>query len=196
MAETPEGTEPTTDTDAGENDPATEPEEIEVPADFDPVRALKTIKAQRESEAAAKAELKALKDEKAAAEKAEADKNKSLEEKLTEAEATLASLNLKIQEDRIRADFMKMAEDRGYEDPDLAYVAAKDAGILGTYASETETVGAHDFDKLEKRYPLLAAEAEDRNRLNTGDAARRSHGGRTVSVGQSFNDSIRGAMNR
>ena len=176
----------------------TEAEEAEVVEedDFDKERALKTIRAQRESEKLNKAEIKRLKAIEAEVEEAkaaEAEASKGLETKLAEAEATNAKLQSQMATNKVKADFVAKAVERGYTDLNLAYLAAMDAGILGEMDPETGKVGIHDFDTLEEKYPALEGEANEQRAFGMGDAGVRGQRGKQT-VGSQFNKAIRGGL--
>lgn len=169
--------------------------EAEVDDDFDKDRALKTIREQRKVEKAqAKelAELRKLKEETDAAAQAKADADKGLEEKLAEAKAELERVKETQAEADVKADFLRVATLRGYEDPELAYLAAKSEDVLGT--PKDGKVGDHDFDALEERYPKLASEAGDKRGFGSGDAGRKGKRKPGKSPADQFNDAIRGQM--
>lgn len=164
--------------------------------EFDKERALKTIRAQRANEKEQSAEIARLRAIEAEVEKAkatEAEAQKGLETKLAESQARIAELESQAAESAIKSDFITKAGERGYKDPGLAYLAAKDAGVLGELDPATGNVKVHDFDNLEERFPALAGEASEERELGTGDAGVRGHRGKTT-VGSKFNKAIRGAL--
>ena len=159
-------------------------------------RAKKTILNQRKVEKEQAKEIASLRKFKEAADaeataKAEADKG--LEEKLAEAKAELAAVKETQAEADVKADFLRVATLRGYEDPDIAYLAAKDADVLGT--PKDGIVGDHDFDVLEERYPKLASEAGDKRGFGSGDAGRTGNRKPGKSPADQFNDAVRRQMN-
>lgn len=168
----------------------------EVTEEFDAERAMKTIKAQREAEAKAKADLASVMEKLAKyeeAEQAEAEKNKSLETKLVESQSRIDELQGKILESAVRADFMQKASERGYEEPHLAFLAAKEQGVLGEVNPETGEVGDHNFETLEEKYPSLADEAEGSGGFFSNDGGVR--GGKPgKKPDQVFNDLIRSVL--
>lgn len=183
-----------TDSTGGENETV---EEI-APEEFDPERALNTIRAQR-------AEEKRLKEELAEARKAQEElarikteqeeADKTAQQKLAEREAEIASLKQQIAENAVKADFMRIAnsEERAYLDPELAYFAAREQGLLGKYDPKTGKVEGHNLDKLEELYPALAGE---RNTVKAHDAGVRGKPGKTGSPGAQFNTAVRSAISR
>ena len=174
----------------------TEVEETEVEDEWDKPRAQKTILAQREKEKIDKAEIKRLRAIEAEVEKAkaeEAEASKGLETKLSEREARIKELESQAAESGVKADFLAKASERGYNDPNLAYLAAKDAGVLGEMDPATGKVGIHDFDSLEEKFPALDGEAAEQRGFGTGDAGVRGQRGKTT-VGSQFNKAIRSRL--
>lgn len=165
--------------------------------EFDPERALATIRKQRAEEKRLKeqlAEARAAQEELQALKQAEADKQKSLEEKLAERDAEIQALKASIASGRTKEDFARQAVERGY-DPgqvELAYLAAKEQGLLGKYDPKTGEVGKHDFETLEEKYPALQGEPLG----FTGDAGRRPTGGQARTVNSAFNSVVRQSMRR
>lgn len=163
--------------------------------DFDKERALSTIREQRKVEKAQLkelAELRKLKEDKEAADAAEAEAQKDLETKLAEATAERDQLKAEKVATKVKADFIRVATLRGYEDPELAYLAAVDVDALG--APKDGKVGDHDFDALEERYPKLASEAGEKRGFGSGDAGKKGRkAGKTV--GDKFNAVVREQMN-
>ena len=179
-----------TETTEEESAETTEEETIEVPEDFDPARAMKTIQAQRESEAAALARAKEAEAKLAAIEEAEAEAQKSLEQKLVDAEARIAELVAHQAEKDVRADFIAKAVELGVADPKLAYLAAKEEGLLGDADPKTGVVSDHNFEELGKRFPTFAVKEEVDDPGFGHDAGVR--GKRTKrTVGSVFNDEVR-----
>lgn len=163
--------------------------------DFDKERALATIREQRKIEKAQLKELaslRKLKEEKEAAEAAEAEAQKDLETKLAEATAERDALKAEKVSDKVKADFIRVATLRGYEEPELAYLAAVDADALG--APKDGKVGDHNFDVLEERYPKLASEAGEKRGFGSGDAGRKGRKAEKTAADQ-FNESVRGQIN-
>lgn len=192
---------------SGENTPTIDNEEsaeesaegtVEVPEDFDPERALRTIRQQRQAEKELKAQLAEAQAKAAELDKikaAEEEAQKTLEQKVAEREARIAELEAQISEGRQKADFVSRAAARGYIDPELAYLAAKAQGVLGEYDPKAGTVGEHDFEALETAHPTLAAQAAEEGVLKAddGDAGRRGRKA-TKTPNAVFNESIRGAI--
>ena len=179
--------------DTSATEEATNEEALDIDDDFDKERALNTIRAQRAKEkeqAAEIARLKAIEAEVEQAKAEEAEAQKGLEQKLAEREARIEELEAQANEVSVKADFVAKAGARGYEDPQLAYLAARDAGVLGGMDPETGNVGEHDFDKLEERFPALAGEARERRGLESADAGVRGHRGKR-STADIFNTAIR-----
>jgi hypothetical protein len=159
-----------------------------------------TIKAQREAEATAKATVKELeakleKYTKAELEAAEAEK--AAEEKLVERDATIAAKDAEIASLHVRNDFEAKALALGVADPALAYLAAKEQGLLGTYDPKEGTVGEHGFEALGEKYPSFKVDAADDSggSPDSGDAGARGRGKATTTASQ-FNTAVRGAIRR
>ena len=182
----PEGTEPVIEPDEPTGDDGADDKE------FDSERAMKTIKAQREAEKKLKADLAEAKEKLGkfeTEESAKAEAEKGLETKLAEREARIAELETSILESAVKSDFMTKAIDRGYEDPALAFLAAREQGVLGDVNKETGEVGDHDFEALEEKHPALASEGG----FNSGDGGVR--GGQVgKKPDQVFNGLIRKAI--
>ena len=163
----------------------------------DPDRAKATILRQREAEKKLKAELREARQaegELAALKKAQDDADKTAAEKLAEAEEVIADLKQKISDTAVKADFDKQAAaERGIQDLELAYLAAKEQGLLGAEDPKTGEVGKHDFDKLEALYPSLAGEGTGKQ--SSGDAGVRSKG-KVGTVNTQFNESVRSNLRR
>lgn len=102
---------------------------------FDPERAMKTIRTQREAEKELKAELAKYRE----AEEAEAEKKKSLETKVTERDQRISELEGTLTELAVRGDFERAALEAGFDQDDLvlAYMAAKEEGFLGEFDPKT-----------------------------------------------------------
>lgn len=179
--------------DSAETTEETTEETVEVPEDFDPKRAMRTIAAQRDSEEKAIARAKAAEAELASIREAEAEEARSLEEKLAAREARIAELETQAAEKDVRTDFITEATAAGIADPKLAYIAAKEEGLLGAYDPKTGDVGDHDFEELGNKFPSFAGEAKEQDTGFGGDAGKR--GGRTkrTTSGQ-FNDAVRGSI--
>ena len=163
---------------------------------FDSKRALATIKRQREAEKKLKADLREARvaqEELSALKKAQEDADKTAGEKLAEAEEVIKGLKEDITKAAVKADFDKVATERGIDDLDLAYLAAKEQGFLGTADPKTGEIGNHDFDSLEAKYPTLAGEGT--GALPTGDAGVRGKG-KVGDVGSQFNELIRTSITR
>jgi hypothetical protein len=170
---------------------------LKIEGEFDPERALTTIRAQRKVERELKAELaelRSLKDEKAEAEAAEVEAAKGQETKIAERDATIESLNVRLGKQEVEYDFKTKAAALGVEDLDLAYLAAERAGLLGDYDEKAETVGDHDFDKLAEKYPSIIGESSDDTRQTGDGGARKS--GKKADVGTQFNRTVRDAFRR
>ena len=176
-------------TEAAEAEAAAKAKEEE---EFDPERALETIKKQRESEKAAKERAKALEEELAkykSAEEQKAEAEKALEVKVAERDAALEAKDAQIAELHIKHSFVAKAAAKGLADPELAYLAAKEQGLLGTYDPKQGTVSDHDWDKLGEKYPSFATSAE----AEAGDAGARGKGKVTTPAAE-FNKAIRGSL--
>lgn len=155
--------------------------------DFDKERALKTIRAQREDEKKLKAELAKYR----AAEEAELEKQKSLDQKIADRDVKIQNLETELSNLQVETAFKQEAREKGIMDPDLAFLAAKEAGLLA-HDPETGKV-EFDFDQLAERFPTFAP--KEGGAGVTGDAGRRGSKGKK-SPGQVFNDEVRGAMQR
>ena len=188
---------PTAEKEEAAPEAAEESAEITIPEDFDPERAMRTIKAQRESEEALKAELAKYREEEEKRKRAEEEAQKTLEQKIAEREARIAELEAQAEERLVKADFISKAAARGYTDPELAYIAAAAQGVVGAADPKTGVVGDHDFDALEARHPSLAAEAEDEADKRaggfSGDAGVRGRKA-AKTPGDLFNEGVRGAI--
>ena len=169
--------------------------------EFDKERALATIRKQRKVERDQKDELKRLRAiEAKVADDAQkvADADKTNEEKLAQSEAREAALKVQLDDVEVRADFEReaLSEEIGIdpEDLELAYLAAKEQGLLGKRDPATGLVEGHDFDKLAEKYPaLLGGGGSSQSR--TGDAGKQGRGKKN-SVGAAFNKEIRDALKR
>lgn len=171
---------------------------VEFEGEFDAERAKRAIENARAEEKRLKAKL-AEKEEALSKyeeiEKEAAEAEKSAEQKLAERDSEIRSLKDKIALIEQKHDFITKAAQRGYSDPALAFVAAKEQGLLGTYDPKTGNVDEHDFEKLEESHPTLAAEAGRRGEGATGDAGARGRT-RTDDVGTQFNEAITQALRR
>lgn len=192
MGENPDDKDAGQETDADDSE-----EEIEVPDDFDPQRALATIKAQRESERALKNDLKTLRAQVKTLEKEQTSKDdadKSADEKLIALESKNESLLELLAQFHVAADFKAKATEKGL-DPELGWYVAQAEGFAGEYDAVKNTVGEHDFDGLLKRFPNLRVESdEDEDEDESlGDASpRRRHTGQTPA--EMFNTAIRAKL--
>lgn len=174
-------------------------DDLGLDGEFDPDRAMATIRKQRVSEARLKAELaeakvKAEAFDAAEAEKAEAEK--TAEQKVQERESKIEALERQIAEKDIKHDFKRAAIEAGIaaEDLDLAYLAAREQGLLGSRDPKTEVVDGHDFESLEAKHPALFGGGGVRV-LDTGDAGRRGRG-KVASPNEVFTRLIRDAARR
>lgn len=169
---------------------------VEFEGEFDAERAKRAIENARAEEKRLKARL-AEKDEVLAkyqaAEEQKQEAEKSLEQKVAERDAQIRDLKDEIKTIRVKNSFVTEAAKRGYEDPHLAFVAAREEGLLGKYDPKTGDVGDHDFEALEESHPRFAAEAGRAGDHATGDAGVRSFGG-TDDVGATFNKELRAAF--
>ncbi len=165
---------------------------------FDEARAMSTIKAQREAEAAAKAQVKELEAKLAGYTKAEldaAEAEKAAEVKLAERDATLAGKDAEIAALHVQHDFVARALAMGVADPALAYLAAKEQGLLGTYDPKEGTVGEHGFEALGEKYPSFKVDGADdgSGSHDSGDAGARKRG-KATSTSSQFNTAVRSAI--
>lgn len=161
--------------------------------EFDKERALATIQKQREEEKAAKERAKELENELAKyreAEEQEAEKQKKAEEKLADRDARIKELEGKIAMSAIKTDFIATAVEKGIADPELAFVAAKEQGLLGEYDPKEGTVSDHDLEALGEKYPSFRAEGTEQ----TGDAGTKGKRGKALTPGEQFNQSIRSRL--
>ena len=160
--------------------------------DFDPERALKTIRHQRQVEKELKARIRDLETANARLSEQEpksgSDRQK-LEDQLRERDQRIATLEAKVQTEAVKTDFIREATSRGINDPNLAYLAAQAQGAIGSYDPETGTVGEHDFDKLEQSHPLLVS-GSPTGAGNPGVRGRRPG----VDAATQFNRAIRQSM--
>ena len=162
---------------------------------FDADRAMATIKKQRESEAAAIQKAKDLEAELAkyrTAEEAKAEEAKTLEQKVAERDQALKAKDAEIADLHVRFSFIQEAAALGIADPGLAFLAAKEQGLLGTFNPKEGTVSDHGFDKLAEKYPSFAA-TEDSPTAKAGDAGARGKGA-TQGPGDQFNQAVREAF--
>lgn len=160
--------------------------------EFDPEKAKATIEKQRASEAAAKQKAKELEAELAkyrAADEEKAEAEKALEVKIAERDARIEALEKEVASTHVKNDFLAKAAGKGIDDPELAYVAAKEQGYLGEYDPKEGKVGDHDFEALGERYPSFKGSGV----AQTGDAGTRTKG-KAQTVGEQFNRSIRGSL--
>lgn len=182
-----------TEDEAIEEQPVSD-EEIEVPDDFDPARAMKTILAQRENEKKMAAELAAYRK----AEEAAKDEERTLEERVALRDQRIGELEVQLAATHVEQDFKAKARERGM-DPDLALAAALKEGLIGGYDQETGEVGEHDFNTLGERFPALVSrddEDEDdevRQRASHG-AGTRGRSGKAKTSNDLFNDAVRNAI--
>lgn len=155
--------------------------------EFDPQRALNTIRAQRAAENALKEKLRKYEE----AEQKELEKQKTLEERLTEKTAKIQELEKQLVFRNTAAEFRIQALEAGIADPELALLVAEREGLLGDYNPETGKIegGKVDFDILVERHPVLAGERKDKR--PTGDAGRLG-GGKVLTPGERFNRAVRG----
>lgn len=190
--------------DAAENEATEEPEGTEddlgIEGEFDPERALSTIRKQRAEEKRLKEELAEAREAKEELDRIkaeEAEAQKTLEEKLADKDSQIKALKDQIKNREVHADFIRKATgDRGYtpEDAELAFLAAKEQGLLGKYDPKRgEVVDDHDFETLEEKYPSLQGEDSG---LPAGDAARRLRNGKVKDTNTQFNTLVRGAIRR
>jgi hypothetical protein len=166
---------------------------VEFDGEFDAARAKKAIEAARAETKKLKGKLerqggKLDKFETAAAEVAEAEKDNA--QKVIDRDERIAELESEASTREVKTDFLAEAEERGYTSPELAYLAAKDQGILGKYTPKTGVVGDHDFEALEESHDLFATEAGRTGDQATGDAGARG-GGQVTGVAGQFNKAVR-----
>lgn len=180
---------------AGTDEPESKSFEIDGEA-FDPERAMRTIRQQRESERELKEALSKYRE----AEEAELEKQKSLETKLTERDQRISELEGTLTSLVVRHDFELEARQMGYDEDELvlAFMAAKEEDLLGAYNPEDGEVGKHDFETLIERYPKLAPSDEgggtyERNNRR-GEAGVRSTKGNARTPSDQFNQSVRQAI--
>ena len=164
--------------------------------EFDKDRALATIRAQRKVEREQKEELKELRAMKAAKEAADeklAEADRTAEENLEASKAREAVLLDKLAAQEVRADFEReaLSEEIGIdpEDLELAYLAAKEQGLLGEMDPDSGLVEGHDFDKLAEKYPAIFG-GDGSSQSRTGDAGKTGRGKKS-SVGDQFNKAVR-----
>lgn len=193
-----EGTDKATEGTEGAEEEASKDGGVEFEGEFDAERAKRAIQNSRDSEKKLKAKL-AKKDEALAkylaADEAAAEAEKSAEQKLDEREEKLKQREIAAELRDVKTDFVAKAKERGYADPSLAFVAAKEQGLLGTYNRKTGKVGDHDFEALEESHTTFAAEAGRSGEQATGDAGARGAGS-TKSVGSQFNAKVRDSILR
>ena len=172
---------------------------VEFDGEFDADRAKRAIAAGREDAKKLKAKLAEAAERLEgfeSAETAKADADKSNEAKLVDRDARIAALEAEASDREVKRDFIEAAEDRGYNSAELAYLAAKEQGLLGRYNRKTGDVADHDFEALEESHDLFATEAGREGAKATGDAGARGGQGKTTSVGGQFNKAIRKQLNR
>ncbi len=172
---------------------AVEQKDLEESA-FDKERAMRTIKDQRKAEKALEQKLKEMSDQLAGyktAEEKKAEAEKTLEAKVAEGQGALEAKDVEIADLHVRHDFEAKAALAGIEDPALAFLAAKQEGLLGTYNPKEGGVTDHDFEELGVKYPSFASTKVS----DSGDAGARGRG-KTATTKQQFNDAIRGAIGR
>lgn len=165
-----------------------------VEGEFDPERAMATIKKQRESEAEALAKVKELEERLSAyqsEEEAKAEAEKALEVKVAERDAALKAKDAQIADLHVRYSFIQEATEKGVADPALAYLAAKQEGLLGAYDPKEGKVSGHDFDALGERYASFRVEESAVSKA--GDAGARGKG-TTMTPGDQFNEAVRQAV--
>lgn len=186
--------------DAAEKEGTEEQEAVvdaEESEEFDQQRAMATIKKQREAEAAAKERAKELEKELAKyreADDAKAEAEKALEVKVAERDEALKAKDVQIADLHVKFSFDKEAREKGIADPALAFLAAKEQGLLGAFDPKEGKVSDHDWDKLGELYPSFAAQ-ESSPTAKTGDAGARGKGV-TKTASDQFNDAVRGALSR
>jgi hypothetical protein len=166
---------------------------VEFDGEFDAARAKKAIEAARAETKKLKGKLerqggKLDKFETAAAEVVEAEKDNA--QKLVDRDAEIAALKSDAEAREVKTNFLELAEDRGYTNPKLAYLAAVEQGLLGKYTPKTGVVGDHDFEALESEHDLFATEAGRSGDQATGDAGARG-GGQVTGVAGQFNKAVR-----
>ena len=162
--------------------------------EFDKERAMATIEKQREAESKAKkeaADLRAELEKYKTAEEEQEEAEKALEVKLSERDATVQALEKTIADLHVQHDFVGRAANRGIEDPALAYLAAKEQGLLGEYDPKEGKVSDHDFDELGEQYPSFKGTGV----AQTGDAGKRKMG-KAQTVNDQFNSSVRERLGR
>jgi hypothetical protein len=159
---------------------------------FDAERAKATIATQRKAEKDAKARIKELEaslEGYTAADLEKIENEKEATQKLTERDALIDSQAATIQTLHVQHDFLAIAASKGIADPALAFLAAKEQGLLGAYDPKLGKVGDHDWDELGVQYPSFAsATAADSG--NAGTTGR----GKVATTGQQFNQAVRGSI--
>lgn len=166
-----------------------EAEESEGDDDFDKDRAMATIDKLRGIEK----DYKAMKRAQAKADEDAAEAEKDLETKLADRDKRIEELESEKAEKVIEANFVTKAVERGYADPALAFLAAKNAGVLGSTDPKTGEVGDHDFEKLEETFSSFAGEAKEETGFGSGDAGVRGKKGKKTPA-SGFNGAIRGTI--
>lgn len=149
--------------------------------EFDPERAIKTIRNQRDLEKQLKEKIRDL--------EAKLDGAKTAEQQAQEAQQQIQALEARLAEREVRSDFETKAQER-FSDAKLAYLAAKQEGLLGKYDPESGEVSDHDLDKLAEKFPALV---KGQGPGADGDAGRgRGQGGNARTVNDQFNRIVRG----
>lgn len=162
---------------------------------FDPERAKHTIAEQRKAEKALKAQLKEMQDKLAgytAAEEAKLEAEKALEVKLQEREKENETLQNQIATLHVKQDFVAKAVSKGVADPELAFLAAKEQGYLGSYNPKEGNVGEHDWEALGAKYPSFQTDVRPANSGEAGATGR----GKVTTTSSAFNDTVRSAIRR
>lgn len=161
---------------------------------WDEDRAKATILKQRQAEKDAKSEIATLKkklDGFTSEEDKKAEANKSLEVKVSERDATIKTQEDELAALHVKQDFENKAFNNSIADVALAYLAAKEQGLLGEFDPKTGQVSDHDFEELGEKYPSFKGKVTGQ----TGDAGVRSRG-KAATVNEQFNDTIRRRMSR
>lgn len=188
MAKEPKGANDDGAADDGTQEPEVQDNKIIIDGEeYDPQRALKTIQKQREAEAQLKADLAKYK----AQEEAEAEEQKSLEQKLIDRDNQVLELKKELAVRNAAKTFRAQAAEAGIADPELALLAAQADGLVGDFDPETGQieVGKVDFDKLVERHPVLQGKAPDGK--PTGNAGRLGSG-KVLTAGERFSRAVRG----
>ena len=159
---------------------------------FDAARAMATIKEQRKAENKLKADLKAANEKLTqyqTVEEQKADAEKDLNVKLAERDQALAAKDAEIANLHIRHDFMAEAISKGLQDPALAFLAAKEARLLGEYDPKEGTVSDHDWEELGEKFPSFKTSGV----ADSGDAGVRGRG-KTTTAADQFNQAVRSVL--